>query len=116
LGRDGGKRPGGEDSHDTGAHKPENLLHEILRDKDVDNNRLDALGELKSGHSKQNPSGIASICAIRGFCGQISDVTKRALITGITGQVGSYLAEYLLGLGYEVYGLIRRGSPGNTGT
>jgi GDPmannose 4,6-dehydratase len=33
---------------------------------------------------------------------------KRALITGITGQDGSYLAEYLLGLGYEVHGLIRR--------
>ena len=36
---------------------------------------------------------------------------KRALITGISGQDGSYLAEYLLGLGYEVYGLVRR-EPG----
>lgn len=35
-------------------------------------------------------------------------MTKRALITGITGQDGSYLAEYLLGLGYEVHGLVRR--------
>jgi len=33
---------------------------------------------------------------------------KKALITGITGQDGSYIAEYLLGLGYEVHGLIRR--------
>lgn len=33
---------------------------------------------------------------------------KRALITGITGQDGSYLAEYLLSLGYEVYGIVRR--------
>lgn len=33
---------------------------------------------------------------------------KRALITGITGQDGSYLAEYLLDLGYEVHGLVRR--------
>lgn len=33
---------------------------------------------------------------------------KKALITGITGQDGSYLAEYLLGKGYEVYGVIRR--------
>tara|TARA_Y100000590_G_scaffold450791_1_gene591071 strand:- start:8213 stop:9187 length:975 start_codon:yes stop_codon:yes gene_type:complete len=33
---------------------------------------------------------------------------KRALITGITGQDGSYLAEYLLSLGYEVHGIIRR--------
>ncbi|MDT5269260.1 MAG: GDPmannose 4,6-dehydratase [Acidobacteriota bacterium] len=32
----------------------------------------------------------------------------RALITGITGQAGSYLAEHLLGLGYEVHGLVRR--------
>ncbi len=33
---------------------------------------------------------------------------KKALITGISGQDGSYLAEYLLGLGYQVYGLVRR--------
>ena len=33
---------------------------------------------------------------------------KRALITGITGQDGSYLAEHLLELGYEVHGLVRR--------
>ncbi|HTG86239.1 MAG TPA: GDP-mannose 4,6-dehydratase [Pyrinomonadaceae bacterium] len=35
-------------------------------------------------------------------------MTKRALITGITGQDGSYLADYLLGLDYEVHGLVRR--------
>src|SRR5438132_5863821 len=35
-------------------------------------------------------------------------MTKKALITGITGQDGSYLAEYLLDLGYEVHGLVRR--------
>jgi len=35
-------------------------------------------------------------------------LTKKALITGITGQDGSYLAEYLLSLGYEVHGLVRR--------
>ncbi|MBF0253633.1 MAG: GDP-mannose 4,6-dehydratase [Candidatus Omnitrophica bacterium] len=40
---------------------------------------------------------------------------KRALITGITGQDGSYLAELLLGKGYEVYGIIRRSSSFNTG-
>ncbi len=33
---------------------------------------------------------------------------KKALITGITGQDGSYLAEHLLNLGYEVHGLVRR--------
>lgn len=37
-------------------------------------------------------------------------MARKALITGITGQDGSYLAEYLLSLGYEVHGLIRRNS------
>jgi GDPmannose 4,6-dehydratase len=40
---------------------------------------------------------------------------RRALITGITGQDGSYLAEFLLGKGYEVHGVIRRASTFNTG-
>lgn len=40
---------------------------------------------------------------------------KRALITGITGQDGSYLAEFLLEKGYEVHGVIRRSSSFNTG-
>src|ERR1051326_2813876 len=40
--------------------------------------------------------------------------SKRALITGITGQDGSYLAELLIGKGYEVHGLIRRSSSFNT--
>ena len=39
---------------------------------------------------------------------------KRALITGITGQDGSYLAEFLLAKGYDVHGLIRRASTFNT--
>lgn len=39
---------------------------------------------------------------------------KRALITGITGQDGSYLTELLLGKGYEVHGIIRRSSTFNT--
>jgi GDPmannose 4,6-dehydratase len=39
---------------------------------------------------------------------------KKALITGITGQDGSYLTEFLLGKGYEVYGIIRRSSSFNT--
>src|SRR5512145_605942 len=39
---------------------------------------------------------------------------KRALITGITGQDGSYLAELLLDKGYEVHGMIRRASTFNT--
>ena len=39
----------------------------------------------------------------------------KALITGITGQDGSYLAEFLLAKGYKVHGLIRRASTFNTG-
>jgi GDPmannose 4,6-dehydratase len=41
--------------------------------------------------------------------------TKRALISGITGQDGSYLTELLLSKGYEVHGIIRRASTFNTG-
>lgn len=40
---------------------------------------------------------------------------KKALITGITGQDGSYLAEFLLEKGYEVHGMVRRSSFSNTG-
>lgn len=43
-----------------------------------------------------------------------SNSIKRALITGITGQDGSYLAELLLSKGYEVHGVIRRASTFNT--
>ena len=39
---------------------------------------------------------------------------KKALITGITGQDGSYLTELLLKKGYEVHGIIRRSSSFNT--
>ncbi len=42
-------------------------------------------------------------------------MVKKALITGITGQDGSYLAEFLLDKGYEVHGIIRRSSSFNTG-
>jgi GDPmannose 4,6-dehydratase len=41
-------------------------------------------------------------------------MAKRALITGVTGQDGSYLAELLLAKGYEVYGIVRRASTFNT--
>jgi GDPmannose 4,6-dehydratase len=40
-------------------------------------------------------------------------MTKRALITGITGQDGSYLAEFLLDKGYQVFGVVRRSSAPN---
>src|SRR3990170_1145912 len=39
---------------------------------------------------------------------------KKALVTGITGQDGSYLTEFLLGKGYEVHGIIRRSSTFTT--
>jgi GDPmannose 4,6-dehydratase len=42
-------------------------------------------------------------------------MAKKALVTGITGQDGSYLAELLLSKGYEVHGIIRRASTFNTG-
>ena len=41
-------------------------------------------------------------------------MAKKALITGVTGQDGSYLAEFLLAKGYEVHGIIRRSSTFNT--
>src|SRR5439155_8688805 len=49
------------------------------------------------------------------FSAELSGVlmAKRALITGITGQDGSYLAELLLGEGYEVFGMVRRLSAPN---
>merc|ERR1712125_92631 len=45
----------------------------------------------------------------------LPSTNKCALITGITGQDGSYLAEFLLEKGYEVHGIIRRSSSFNTG-
>src|SRR5215813_10214978 len=48
------------------------------------------------------------------ICGGGIMAAKKALITGITGQDGSYLAELLLSKGYEVHGIIRRASTFNT--
>jgi len=45
----------------------------------------------------------------------MSDLDKKALITGISGQDGSYLAELLLEKGYEVHGIVRRSSSFNSG-
>ncbi|GFY41608.1 GDP-mannose 4,6 dehydratase [Trichonephila inaurata madagascariensis] len=51
-----------------------------------------------------------------GVANQMNDTLRKvALITGITGQDGSYLAEFLLDHGYEVHGIIRRSSSFNTG-
>jgi GDPmannose 4,6-dehydratase len=46
--------------------------------------------------------------------GKGEESVKRALITGVTGQDGSYLSELLLEKGYEVHGVIRRSSTFNT--
>src|SRR4026208_1653778 len=54
-----------------------------------------------------SPSNSALLVEVRNV--------KKALITGITGQDGSYLSEFLLKKGYEVYGIIRRSSSFNTG-
>lgn len=51
------------------------------------------------------------VSTIRG----VQKMAKSALITGITGQDGSYLAELLLSKGYEVHGIVRRSSSFNTG-
>jgi GDPmannose 4,6-dehydratase len=44
----------------------------------------------------------------------LKEMATRALITGVTGQDGSYLTEFLLAKGYEVHGLVRRASLFNT--
>jgi GDPmannose 4,6-dehydratase len=54
------------------------------------------------------------LSARRARVGEVLVAGKRALITGITGQDGSYLAELLLDKGYEVHGLVRRSSSFNT--
>src|ERR1700758_2675142 len=48
------------------------------------------------------------------FQGEDNLVQRKALITGVTGQDGAYLAEFLLGKGYEVHGVKRRSSSFNT--
>ena len=52
--------------------------------------------------------------AVQAAFGLASAAMKKALITGITGQDGSYLAELLLSKGYEVHGIVRRSSSFNT--
>ena len=68
----------------------------------------------KNGHFKQNPSASQAgpysdnVLWRKPLQARTRRVTRKALITGITGQDGSYLAEHLLALGYEVHGLVRR--------
>jgi len=58
-------------------------------------------------------STVGDGCGVKRDCGDKK--AKIALITGITGQDGSYLAELLLSKGYQVHGIIRRSSTFNTG-
>jgi GDPmannose 4,6-dehydratase len=68
--------------------------------------------------STSSPAGsgpVADVVATSLRSGQVtSDSPRRAFITGITGQDGSYLAELLLEKGYEVHGMVRRSSSFNT--
>ncbi|KAG7488340.1 hypothetical protein MATL_G00033950 [Megalops atlanticus] len=57
----------------------------------------------------------AESCSSIDLNGQLRKERRVAIITGITGQDGSYLAEFLLEKGYEVHGIVRRSSSFNTG-
>lgn len=59
------------------------------------------------------PRGSPAAGPIPNFPELARPMTRRALITGITGQDGTYLAEFLLGQGYEVHGMVRRSSTEN---
>src|SRR6185312_10623802 len=70
------------------------------------------------GRDRARPSNLQNrptiICRDLGDELQRNIDMKKALITGITGQDGSYLADLLLEKGYEVHGIIRRASTFNT--
>lgn len=59
-------------------------------------------------------ASVLQACTRFNMLGSFPSLMKKALITGITGQDGSYLAELLLAKGYEVHGVIRRASTFNT--
>jgi GDPmannose 4,6-dehydratase len=74
-----------------------------------------SLFQVKSGDSTCYPHGIQGFSLTAGFGTLYKAVLmKKALITGITGQDGSYLSEFLLSKGYEVHGIKRRASSLNT--
>ena len=64
--------------------------------------------------SSKDETHARAVVRRRDHRGDDVDPVKKALITGITGQDGSYLAELLLDKGYEVHGIIRRSSSFNT--
>jgi len=94
---------------------------------DVDPSKVDAIREGRSYISDipsdrlaqvtVNPALAINHSPIHQFTNSpltILRMTEKALITGITGQDGSYLTEFLLSKGYEVHGIIRRASTFNT--
>ena len=99
---------GGSGSHD----------HAILPPfPERDKKRGDAEGLSFTGHGSCLMAALLrelqTGCAKLRVCYPMSQIRRKALITGITGQDGSYLAEFLLKKNYRVYGLIRRSSTIN---
>src|SRR5262249_17789545 len=73
----------------------------------------DASAPLRLGVYRLGDLRILSALRACDILTALARMPKRALITGITGQDGSYLAELLLEKGYEVYGVVRRASTTN---
>lgn len=69
----------------------------------------------RTGISPRSISEIERVLHVKLDKSNVKSGTKVALITGITGQDGSFLAEFLLSKGYEVHGIMRRSSSFNTG-
>ena len=70
--------------------------------------------EIERHRRAAQPRRLVAGGARRAAAGEGALVKRKAFITGITGQDGSYLAEILLEKGYEVYGMVRRSSSFNT--
>src|SRR5580658_4086923 len=72
--------------------------------------------DLRLAHEPPQRSSLTSAGRPHSICSLAirRDVMKRALITGVTGQDGAYLTEFLLAKGYEVHGVLRRASLFNT--
>ena len=89
-------------------------------DRGADQRHADAAVAVLGGHDgyrlQRGDCGGGDTWAVVTISGIMADdqVVKRALITGITGQDGAYLAELLLNKGYEVHGIKRRASSFNT--
>src|SRR5258706_540708 len=65
-----------------------------------------------AGEEKKKENPVQPAYSISGYTR--SSEMKKALVSGITGQDGSFLAEFLLAKGYEVHGVVRRASTFNT--